>query len=187
MIKELKYFLEGINTKQEQAWEHLYADYYSPLCCYALKILKDRELVRDVVQGVIIRLWEADLHFADLPSFHGYLYKSVYNNSLKVLRDKNIEDHYLAVQESREHIVPEELGEAIIEEEVVRRLRSLIDRMPEKRREVMLLCMEEKKVEEISQILGISVNTVKKHKKEAYESIRHSLPADMLVLFFLFS
>ena len=88
-------FLYGINTKQEKAWQYLYAEYYSPLCCYALKILKDREYAMDVVQGIIIRLWEADYYFEDMPSFHGYLYRAVYHNCLKVLRDRNIKEQCL--------------------------------------------------------------------------------------------
>jgi len=50
---------------------------------------------------------------------------------------------------------------------------------------VMLLCLEEKTVEEIGEILGISVNTVKKHKKEAYQYIRKILSPDIFILFCL--
>ena len=71
MAEEPENFLYGINTKQEKAWQYLYAEYYSPLCCYALKILKDREYAMDVVQGIIVRLWEADTYFEDMPSFRG--------------------------------------------------------------------------------------------------------------------
>ena len=169
MAEEPENFLYGINTKQEKAWQYLYAEYYSPLCCYALKILKDREYAMDVVQGIIVRLWEADTYFEDMPSFRGYLYRAVYHNCLKVLRDRNIKELCLT-QCGQEEESAGDFG-AVIEEEVVRKLRGVIARMPEKRREVMLLCLEEKTVEEIGEILGISVNTVKKHKKEAYQYI----------------
>ena len=66
MTEEPLNFLYGINTKQEKAWQYLYAEYYSPLCCYALKILKDREYAMDVVQGIIVRLWEADTYFENI-------------------------------------------------------------------------------------------------------------------------
>ena len=164
MAEEPENFLYGINTKQEKAWQYLYAEYYSPLCCYALKILKDREYAMDVVQGIIVRLWEADTYFEDMPSFRGYLYRAVYHNCLKVLRDRNIKELCLT-QCGQEEESAGDFG-AVIEEEVVRKLRGVIARMPEKRREVMLLCLEEKTVEEIGEILGISVNTVKKHKKK---------------------
>lgn len=186
MLGELNFFLTGLNAKREDAWRHLYADYYSPLCNYAFKILPDREQAMDVVQDAIVKLWESNVYFENMPSFHGYLYRSVHNNCLKLIRNKNIENRYLTVQENDapDYISPEFYS--ILEEEVVRRLRSIIDRMPEKRREVMLLCLEEKKVEEISKILGISINTVKKHKKEAYQYIRETLPPDILLLFFFF-
>ena len=183
MAEEPENFLYGINTKQEKAWQYLYAEYYSPLCCYALKILKDREYAMDVVQGIIVRLWEADTYFEDMPSFRGYLYRAVYHNCLKVLRDRNIKELCLP-QCGQEEESAGDFG-AVIEEEVVRKLRGVIARMPEKRREVMLLCLEEKTVEEIGEILGISVNTVKKHKKEAYQYIRKILSPDIFILFCL--
>ena len=166
MAEEPENFLYGINTKQEKAWQYLYAEYYSPLCCYALKILKDREYAMDVVQGIIVRLWEADTYFEDMP-----------------LRDRNIKELCLT-QCGQEEESAGDFG-AVIEEEVVRKLRGVIARMPEKRREVMLLCLEEKTVEEIGEILGISVNTVKKHKKEAYQYIRKILSPDIFILFCL--
>ena len=134
-------------------------------------------------QGIIVRLWEADTYFEDMPSFRGYLYRAVYHNCLKVLRDRNIKELCLT-QCGQEEESAGDFG-AVIEEEVVRKLRGVIARMPEKRREVMLLCLEEKTVEEIGEILGISVNTVKKHKKEAYQYIRKILSPDIFILFCL--
>ena len=133
--------------------------------------------------GIIVRLWEADTYFEDMPSFRGYLYRAVYHNCLKVLRDRNIKELCLT-QCGQEEESAGDFG-AVIEEEVVRKLRGVIARMPEKRREVMLLCLEEKTVEEIGEILGISVNTVKKHKKEAYQYIRKILSPDIFILFCL--
>lgn len=185
MLGELKKFLIGVNTKKEEAWRHLYADYYSPLCNYAFKIVQDREQAMDIVQEVFVKLWEASVSFEDMPSFRGYLYKSVHNNCLKLIRNKNIENQYLIVQDNDKTDYSDREFNVILEEEIVRKLRSVIDHMPEKRREIMLLCLEEKKVEEISELLNISVNTVKKHKKEAYQYIRAALPPDILVLFLL--
>ena len=116
-------------------------------------------------------------------AFRGYLYRAVYHNCLKVLRDRNIKELCLT-QCGQEEESAGDFG-AVIEEEVVRKLRGVIARMPEKRREVMLLCLEEKTVEEIGEILGISVNTVKKHKKEAYQYIRKILSPDIFILFCL--
>jgi RNA polymerase sigma factor (sigma-70 family) len=124
-----------------------------------------------------------DTYFEDMPSFRGYLYRAVYHNCLKVLRDRNIKELCLT-QCGQEEESAGDFG-AVIEEEVVRKLRGVIARMPEKRREVMLLCLEEKTVEEIGEILGISVNTVKKHKKEAYQYIRKILSPDIFILFCL--
>lgn len=185
IMEEIRQFLHEINTKKVNAWKHLYADYYSPLCCYALKILKDKEQSADVVQNVMLKLWEKKVYFKDMPSFHNYLYKSVYHNCLKILRDKDVEKHYITRQEQEEPSGHPEYFASVIEEEVIKKLRSVIAQMPGKRREVMLLCLEGKRVEEISEILQISVNTVKKHKKEAYQYVRKVIRPDILLLFIL--
>lgn len=187
MVEEIQVFLEGINTKHDKAWKLLYANYYSPLCCYAQKILKDREQAADVVQSMIVNLWQANVHFEDIPSFHGYLYKSVYHNCLKSIREKNTAELYLSSQEKEDDFTNPESFAAVIEEEMVRKLRDIIHRMSGKRKEVMLLCLEGKKVEEVSELLGISTNTVKKHKKEAYQLIRELLKSDILILLYIIS
>ena len=84
------------------------------------------------MQGIIVRLWEADTYFEDMPSFRGYLYRAVYHNCLKVLRDRNIKELCLT-QCGQEEESAGDFG-AVIEEEVVRKLRGVIARMPEKRR-----------------------------------------------------
>ena len=72
---------------------------------------------------------------------------------------------------------------AVVFEEVIRKLRHVIDEMPPKRKEVILMSMRKMKNEEISEELNISLNTVKKHKKEAYAVIKKAMQSD----FFLFA
>lgn len=176
-------FLYGINTKAAKAWERIYIDYYSSLCHYALKILNDQELAEDLVQGAIIKLWETPLHFDDIASFNAYLYRMVNNNCLKEIRDRDREDKRLKEWAFFTDDLETESLSAVIFEEVIRKLRDVIDKMPPKRKEVILLSMKKMKNEEISDVLNISLNTVKKHKKEAYAVIKKAIQSDI----FLFS
>ena len=63
MSKKILQFLEDVNNKRETAWRRLYKNYYIPLCHYALKIVNDRILAEDVVQEVLVRMWEVPLSF----------------------------------------------------------------------------------------------------------------------------
>lgn len=183
MNREIQDFIKGVNTKSAKAWERIYADYYSPLCHYAMRILNDRELAEDIVQAAIIKLWETPLVFEDISAFNTYLYRVINNNCLKEIRDQNRADKRLKEWAFFTDEVESESLSAVVFEEAVRKLRGVIDEMPPKRREVILLCMKRMKNEEISAELNISLNTVKKHKKEAYADIKKTIRFDL----FLFS
>ena len=183
MNQKIQDFIEGINTKNAKAWERIYMDYYSPLCHYAMKILNDQELAADLVQGAIIKLWETPLHFDNIAAFNVYLYRMVNNNCLKEIRDKGREDRRLKEWTFFTEEIESESLSAVIFEEVIRKLRHVIDEMPPKRKEVILMSMKKMRNEEISAELNISLNTVKKHKKEAYAVIKKAIQSD----FFLFA
>ena len=182
MNQKIQDFIEGINTKNAKAWERIYMDYYSPLCHYAMKILNDQELAADLVQGVIIKLWETPLHFDNIAAFNVYLYRMVNNNCLKEIRDKGREDRRLKEWAFFTEEIESESLSAVIFEEVIRKLRHVIDEMPPKRKEVILMSMKKMRNEEISAELNISLNTVKKHKKEAYAVIKKAIQSDFFYL-----
>ena len=100
-----------------------------------------------------------------------------------MIRDKNREDQRLKEWAFFTEEFESESLSAIVFEEVIRKLRHVIDEMPPKRREVILMSMKKMKNEEISAELNISQNTVKKHKKEAYAVIKKAIQSDL----FLFS
>ena len=172
MYADVQEFIAGVNAKAAKAWERIYADYYSPLCHYAMKILNDRELSEDLVQGAIVKLWETPLHFEDIAAFNMYVYRMVNNNCLKEIRDRSREDKRLKEWAFFTEEVESESLSSVVFEEVIRKLRHVIEEMPPKRREVILMSMKKMKNEEISAELNISLNTVKKHKKEAYAVIK---------------
>ena len=64
---------------------------------------------------------------------------------------------------------------SVVREEVLRKLRELIDLLPEDRRKIILMGMEGMKGEEIAEKLGISINTVKQQKYRAYKFIKERL------------
>ncbi len=183
MDQKIQDFIKGVNMKDARAWERIYMDYYSPLCHYAMKILNDQEQAADLVQGAIIKLWETPLHFDDISAFNVYLYRMVNNNCLKEIRDKGREDQRLKEWAFFTEEMESESLSAVVFEEVIRKLRHVIDEMPPKRKEVILMSMRKMKNEEISEELNISLNTVKKHKKEAYAVIKKAIQSD----FFLFA
>ena len=91
MIK-LDKFIQGINNKDPRAWKELYRFYYGALCNYSSSIINETSVAEDIVQECLIMIWKSDLNFQNIKILSSYLYKSVYNNTLKYIRDKKVED-----------------------------------------------------------------------------------------------
>ena len=92
MIK-LDKFIQGINNKDPRAWKELYRFYYGALCNYSSSIINETSVAEDIVQECLIMIWKSDLNFQNIKILSSYLYKSVYNNTLKYIRDKKVEDN----------------------------------------------------------------------------------------------
>lgn len=150
-----------------------------------MKILNNHELATDIVQNMIIRLWEKPANFNSIAAFQVYIYRVVNHNCLQYIRNKNREDKRLRDWAFFTEKLDTDSLSAVVQEEVIRKLRFLIDQLPARRREVLLMSMKKMNNEEISIALGITIHAVKKHKREAYLFIRHSLGADLIYFFFL--
>ena len=84
----LESILSGINAKNERCWEQLYTSCYAAMCVYVESIVKSMDCSKDIVQDLLVNLWHSDIQFASGRELMGYLYKSLYNNSLLYIRNK---------------------------------------------------------------------------------------------------
>ena len=82
-----------------------------------------------------------------------------------------------------------QLDHWIIENDLRRRILEEINKLPEVRREIMLMRLEGNSFEEISKELNLNINTLKTNKKQAYRELRLRL-ADLgnciVLLLFMF-
>lgn len=171
-------FLKGLNMRQNTAYCQLYDEYYKPLVLYSKNFVLTNEVAEDIVQELFSVIWEKKMTFLSFPAFRIYLYNSVRNASLNYLKHQNIESIYIQqVTDAYQEITEDDVNE----EEVYRLLFRTIDRLPARCREVFLLHMEGKKNQEIAEVLGIAIGTVKTQKKRAMQFLKEQ----MGTLFFL--
>ncbi len=183
MLKDKK-FLEGINNKKTNAWQTLYRNFYGSLCNYAAKISNDTGIAEDIVQESLVSVWHSNLVFSSTKGLLTYLYKSVYHNTLKYIRDQHSNEGKL--KEYQQTLPTEEDAfYQAIEEEVINQLRIAIDRLPGQRKRILQFCMEGRTVSEIANLLQVSENTVKTQKKRAYAYIREMLEHQYLLFLLL--
>jgi len=161
-----------IRNGSEQAFNKAFDLYYSRLCFFADKILHDFDLSRSLVQQVFVDLWIKRSRL-QIDSLQSYLYQSVRNASLDVLKHKKTESKYLATLEKEEAV---QLTDLMEDAELADRINRAIQNLPEKCREIFILCrFDELKYAEIAARLNISVKTVEMQISIALKKLRKEL------------
>ena len=173
----------GPNRHLDQgSFEKLFREFFPPLMAFARKILVDEDDAREVVQKVFISLWERRQEVDLTTSLKSYLFTSVHNRSLNVIRDRK---KFSAAE------VPEVAGEwdvstQIESMELEGKIMEVIGSLPEKCREVFELNrFEGMKYSEIAEHLNISVKTVENQMSKALKILREKLLKYMTILLWL--
>src|SRR5690606_15378738 len=81
--------------EERKRWELIYERFYQPLCFFSYSILNDQQKAEDVVQAVLVKLWQEQIRFEDMQHMHNYLYKSVRNASVNELNAESTHSRIL--------------------------------------------------------------------------------------------
>ena len=177
-------FIERINSKQRDAFHELFREFFQALVMYAMKYVSTQEEAEDIVQDIFVSVWEKEEKFLSYQSFRVFLYRSLRNTCLNVVKHKLVEKKYATYQETYAEIGEEEEYDWV-QEEIYRELFKVIDELPPRCREVFLLSLDGLKNEEIAARLHITLLTVKTQKKKALRYLRERMGKYMFALFCL--
>jgi len=157
-MKSAPDLLQQISQGNEKSFTEAFDRYYTGLCFYATKFIHDADESRSLVQQVFVDLWMKRDKLVIQQSLKAYLFTSVRNYALDYLKHKVVEAKYLLEVQTE----TETIDRSLIEEaELNSRINSAIESLPEKCREIFVLCrFEELRYSEIAQRLGISIKTV---------------------------
>lgn len=160
----------------EDAFCLLYSRYKDRLLFFALRFLKSEELAEDVLQDVFTNVWLGrKLINPDVP-FSSYLYLLVKHRALNELRSMErqqiLRDCILENSIDYSDITKNE----ILSEDLKNVLKKALAAMTPRQKEVFRLSREgQLSYKEISEKLGISVNTVHEHITSSLQVIRQFL------------
>jgi RNA polymerase sigma-70 factor (ECF subfamily) len=185
-ISEITIF-QQIKTGDETAFSRLFDHYYTPMCFFAAKFLNDMDISRSVVQQVFVDLWIKREKLNVKHSVKSYLFQSVRNRSIDYLRQQK---NNIQISQRTEEMITAPFHDLIEESEMYSQVNSTINQLPEKCREIFILCRQDGlKYSEIARELNISVKTVEMQMGIALKKIRSSLNNLQLLnlLFMVFS
>ena len=87
--QEDKVLLNALRSGEMQAYESLFKKYYPMLCAYAHRFI-DLEDAEEVVQEVMLWMWEKREELIIESSLNQYLFKMTYHRSLNLITKKEI-------------------------------------------------------------------------------------------------
>lgn len=162
-------------TIKEKQFKALFEKYYTKLYYSSLAIVRDEDDARDIVNDVFAHIWEKHDSFEDTVNSM-YLYTSIRHRSLDHLKKKKVRDNYANnyMKNNDEGFLYDDE-----EEERIRQIQKVIDKMPEKTKYVLDQCyMEGKRYMEAASDIGISRDGVRKHIVKALRLLREAFSKD---------
>jgi RNA polymerase sigma-70 factor (ECF subfamily) len=175
----------------EAEFETLFKTHFRELHAYAYSLLNDWDNAEELVQGLFLKLWERNDWAAIHTSVKSYLYKSVYHESLNLIRREKVHLRYQALTAPIMENQTSDTAEKLKLREVETHLARALNKLPEKCRAIFHLSrFEELKYQQIADQLNISIKTVETQMVKALKILRKEmaefLPAALFLLLNLF-
>lgn len=144
---------------------------------YALRIVDDAEVARDIAQDSFVKAWEVLESGGEIQNLKAWIYRAARNLAIDYLRTRR-----QAVELDQ---IPETAEEDIDTSERDAAIWKAIDRLPDRCREIFLMSKRDGLTdEEIANELGLSAKTVRNQITKAFQKLRDTL-APGHKLFFL--
>lgn len=167
------------------SFSDLYLIYYPKLVRFAKEYVVLEEDAENITQDVFTDLWEKRELMNRIENMNAYLFRLVRNKCLDYLKHKVFEQRYAEKMQASFEIEMNlklqsldrfDVSDLSERNEMERRIREAINSLPKKCRDIFLLSrMEGLKYREISERLGISVNTVECQMGIALKKLRVKL------------
>ena len=189
LIKKLR---EG----NHHAYKCIFDHYYALMGAIAYEYVEDYYISQNIVEDVMMSIWEKREQLIISTSVKSYLLTSVHNKCIDYLRSRSREAEVFSLESeigsSSCYIPDQEMFEQIVLSELEKKIEEIIQSMPEECKKVFLLSRYgNKSYAEIANELNISVNTVKYHIKKALSLFREELKDYLLTItalyFYLFN
>ena len=166
-------------------FSELYLTYYSKLVRFAKEFVILEEDAENITQDVFADLWERQNSMDHVENVNAYLFRLVKNRCLDHLKHKIFEQKYVEVMQTSFEIELNlklqsldrfDSSDMSVGNDTEILVRTAINSLPKRCRDIFLLSrIEGLKYKEISERLGISVNTVECQMGIALKKLRVKL------------
>jgi len=174
-------------TGDETAFFEITRRYRNQITNYVYRMLDDYDRAVDLTQETFVRVWVNAGRYQATYSFSTYIYKIAHNLAISELRqrkrrrtiqlptffsDKDNEEMEVEIEDRKQ----QPADDVMIGDERRQAVSRAIASLPEKYRAALVLCdIDEKSYDEISEVLGLPVGTVKSRINRARNLLKEKL------------
>ena len=161
-ISIIKQLQAQIALSSQRSFEDLYRLFFPRLYNFALLYVHKKEAAEEIVNDVMVKIWEKRISINGIDNLETYLFVAVRNHSLNYL-DKYSHYHVAIEPESglAEVINFNDPEKELEWKEIYYKLNLAVEQLPDQCRTVFKLIKEEGfKYKQVAEILGISPRTV---------------------------
>lgn len=178
--------LMKIVNNDHSAFHELYDHFSAQLYANILRMVRDTELAREILQDVFMRVWEKRENLDPDKSFNAYLHQIgknlVYDHFRKLALDRKLGSQFTeADSEAYSHI-----EEQLFYKESNQLFLAAVAKLSPQRKQVFTLCkLEGKSYHEVSKLLQISTSTISDHllKSNKFIKAQMLITESVLVIF----
>lgn len=152
----------------DEGFRLLFTTYYKPLIRIAQKMI-GINFAEDIVQDTFMEIWHHRSKYESVISLKSYLYTTIQNKCLNVIRKENFQEKY------KEDFRSEQWEEYILDEEVFAQLYQAIESLPEHYKEVMTRSLEGESIASIASSMNTTEDAIKAYKRRAKQVLKQRL------------
>ena len=139
---------------------------------YLLRLVRNREDALDLCQDVLLKVYQNLRKLEDPARFSPWMYRIAHNEAYSMLRRKKPEDDL----ETSGYDMPSSMGGGMLPVETALAVDAALRRLTEEQREAVILKVYQGfKFEEMAEILGCPMSTVKSRLYTALDLLKESL------------
>lgn len=157
--------------KNPATFKIIYLKYWEKLTAFSFNMTKDKDLAQNIVQDVFIDLWERR-NEVEIIAIESYLFRAVKNQVFKHYQNNRF-DKTIIEDKFEDYIID---NFSSIDPEITDLLYNVIEQLPEKRKEVLLMHkIQDMSIDQIALELKLSKQTVKNQISSALKQLRIEL------------
>ncbi len=162
--------------KQVAEFEVLFKTHYKSLCFTAFNIVKDIDTAEEIVQEFFYNYWKNRSSINIKTSVKAYLFKSVYNSSLKHIRSEGVRQRHADYVINHNKVNNNSASQELEAKELRGIIEQTLDELSQRHACIFRMSRYEGlKYREIADELSVSVKTVEAAMGKALAAFRYKL------------